>query len=232
VASAALQKRSPTLKNVSAGDSYFGTVTAVTNGATLEGGFSNAWHDLFARSGERFALGPANRGRGSSDPNLDRIARGEWLFVSQATYDIDSHQTPSVPARQACSTLTASTTDTPPATPNLILFLPTQSTFPYTLGLPKSIQVLESNPCTLGSSGRLNSINFNATVYPHVRVPECHESLIFVLDGVGLVAYHESPLIPECHESLEICYPMCVKISRLEFASFHTALECCLSLNN
>jgi Bacterial Ig domain len=42
VASAALQKRSPTLTNVSAGDSYFGTVTAVTNGATLEGGFSNA----------------------------------------------------------------------------------------------------------------------------------------------------------------------------------------------
>ena len=39
---ASLQKRSPTLTGVSVGDSYFGTITAVTNGATLEGGFSNA----------------------------------------------------------------------------------------------------------------------------------------------------------------------------------------------
>lgn len=42
VVSAALQKRSPTLTGVSVGDNYFGTITAVTNSATLEGGFSNS----------------------------------------------------------------------------------------------------------------------------------------------------------------------------------------------
>lgn len=42
VVSAALQKRSPTLTNISVGDTFYGTITAVTNNATLEGGFSNA----------------------------------------------------------------------------------------------------------------------------------------------------------------------------------------------